>query len=114
MILETVPGDVSLLSEMIRQSPIAAAIIFTAILFLRTMDRRDKEFAVRQEQMFAAWKESVQANTTVLGQVIEQVHRGDLERERSRKEDRDYGDSQRDRDRIADRKERKDERKAKD
>lgn len=65
----------SVLIEMLKQSPIAVAVIITMMLFMRSMDRRDREFAVRQEQWFLMWKEVVQANTTVLGQVLERVAR---------------------------------------
>jgi hypothetical protein len=66
-------SDGAVITEMIKQSPIAVAIIFTMMIFLKSMDRRDKEFAARQEQWFSMWREVVQSNTTVLGQVIEKL-----------------------------------------
>ena len=87
--------------EMLKQSPIAGAVIVTMVIFLKAMDRRDREFAARQDQWFKIWEEVVRDNTRVLGQVIERVARGEVEHERDRREDRAHQE----RERMSDRRE---------
>ena len=87
----------NLVTEILKQSPVAGAIILVVVIFMRAMAKRDRDFAERedardrdrierQERWLQMWQEMMTTTTGVLSQVRDWMVRDDHRREARRSE----------------------------